>query len=664
MVSKIRCFLDCEWDSQGQVICIQVLISAFAETTLVSKQYYIIFHTKYKDFMASIGYCEGLLPRFGAWLSFSPFGDDLDVLSSLIQQHCEKYFDQGSSGRVDCDLFLFYSPKDIWLSIGFDIFSHLIVTPRLSGRRQLEQKRNLSGRFILSTPSGFQVTYTVKDLCGWSNSGLQKLAASLGIDTRDKGLLDGYKSCMENALLERPDVFITYALNDVSLLESVLIRQLSRINWICKDVLKIKKKFFMNILPTTQGALVNSIFTAYLRNFLSTSPRYQGVSPEWCQRLLTLAFSKLSLLDVNHKSYFKNLDFHTALFSKPWGGDHGFPDDSQLELLSTKFSKMYSYPVYSHASINYFLEHQSSTTGVFLALVSGGRTVNERFWQASRDFCADIDLSSCYGSALESFEYPVGLPEIFATSSNQKTLTLGEFLKRYESKLVPNLYKIVVSSPVGESGVGDLGFCQDLIFSKITCNNDIKRSFYAENKFSSSVNYDQPHLNAEFALLRREIVNGVITADVLEILRSVCTNQEYKSFMQLEVVSACYWDSEKKIEDVGDWVDRVLESSGEYFFDPVTKSVKDSRSRFWCALPLKDFIGELVSKRKEIKKRAQQTSDPRFREKLLAQQNALKLLINVLYGILASPYFSVGNTVLADNITARARYKVKDQLIK
>lgn len=119
--------------------------------------------------------------------------------------------------------------------------------------------------------------------------------------------------------------------------------------------------------------------------------------------------------------------------------------------------KFYKYRAYSQASIESFLDYYGNTTGVFNSLVHGGRTNNERYWETSRDYCADIDLSSCYGSALTDFVYPVGLPVVYATGPNQRKMTLGTFLKKYEHRLVPNLYKIVVSTKE------KLPFQQDLI---------------------------------------------------------------------------------------------------------------------------------------------------------------------------------------------------------
>lgn len=73
---------------------------------------------------------------------------------------------------------------------------------------------------------------------------------------------------------------------------------------------------------------------------------------------------------------------------------------------------------------------------------------------------------------------------------------------------------------------------------------------------------------------------------------------------------------------------------------------------------MEGFIGKLVEKRNVIKRDSKSCSDPIERQRLKGLQNILKLFINTLYGCLVSPYFSIGNVCLADNITAKARVNV------
>jgi hypothetical protein len=87
--------------------------------------------------------------------------------------------------------------------------------------------------------------------------------------------------------------------------------------------------------------------------------------------------------------------------------------------------------------------------------------------------------------------------------------------------------------------------------------------------------------------------------------------------------------------------------------------VKDTRTRAWWAVPLEGFIGRLVDARKLQKALSKDPSlTEQHREAAKGLDGMLKLMINTLYGVMASRFFTVGNTVVANNITARARVAV------
>lgn len=141
-----------------------------------------------------------------------------------------------------CNFYLFYSPKDVWIAIGYKNFFEIVTNVRGNGRTKVEQKRNLSGGFTLSGFDNFIVQYTLKDVSGWTNQSLSDFAAGLSVETKDKGLLDEYKSRMEIGLEKKTDEFLRYALHDVAILKKVVEGQLKLINWVCKDILQNKQK--------------------------------------------------------------------------------------------------------------------------------------------------------------------------------------------------------------------------------------------------------------------------------------------------------------------------------------------------------------------------------------------------------------------------------------
>jgi hypothetical protein len=85
----------------------------------------------------------------------------------------------------------------------------------------------------------------------------------------------------------------------------------------------------------------------------------------------------------------------------------------------------------------------------------------------------------------------------------------------------------------------------------------------------------------------------------------------------------------------------------------------DSRNKSWVGIPLEDFVGKLVERRKTYKRSKKDPSVPeQDRKKFEGLDHVLKLMINIVYGTMASSFFPISNTIVANNITARARLGV------
>lgn len=275
-------------------------------------------------------------------------------------------------------------------------------------------------------------------------------------------------------------------------------------------------------------------------------------------------------------------------------------------------------------------------TAPYNALVQGGRCCNENPYEYEIGAGLDVDISGCYGESLRSLVYPVGLPSVWAFTPNQQRTTLGAWLDRYEADLVPGLWAAVVS--------GKLGFEQDIVFSKMATPADIKKAV-------GPTRDDDSDINSDFAMLRTEIVNGVITADVLKVLKAVATNAEWSALRNLELVTATAYLSNDRKADVRAWCESVLADSGNVQIRNHTTT--DTRTRAWYGVELESFVGKLVDRRHEQKKISKAGGPDASRAAGL--DTMLKLLVNTLYGVMASRYFSVGNVTVANVITARAR---------
>lgn len=299
--------------------------------------------------------------------------------------------------------------------------------------------------------------------------------------------------------------------------------------------------------------------------------------------------------------------------------------------------------------MKHFMYCQSNSSMYRNSIVFGGRTNNERYKEYSYDYVCDPDMSSCYASALRSLIYPLGVPTYYANTPNERSLTLKDFLKKNENSLVDGLYTIVVS--------GTLSFEQDLIASRII--TDSKNAFFSKPFFKAKELYEEDHIAGRTIIARQEILNGIITADILNILRKVSTNKELAEFYMLKVESAVFYKKEDMVESYDDWIDIILENEGtvsEISYDMKLQGFTDTRSRKWHPVKLEDFMGKITDKRKYYKDLSKDKSvDQNISAEASAKSDVLKLVANGFYGVTASRFFYLNNTVVANNITAKAR---------
>lgn len=71
------------------------------------------------------------------------------------------------------------------------------------------------------------------------------------------------------------------------------------------------------------------------------------------------------------------------------------------EIKSSFFSyDNFSYTAFNSASIPYLLGFDRKTNIALNSIITGGRTNNERYKEYPLEYAADVNLKSCYGTAL------------------------------------------------------------------------------------------------------------------------------------------------------------------------------------------------------------------------------------------------------------------------
>lgn len=517
---------------------------------------------------------------------------------------------------------MFYSPKDVEATIGAEAWRELLA-PK-GGQSPIKKTRNLTGKFEYRG-----VEYTLKDCFGAFNQSLDAAFDSVGIESIGKKLSKNRdKSKMNEWMIDNPDTFLFYSAGDTVDLGKVVANRIDQVNEIVREALgDDMPEFTFENFPMSSGSLVAKTFENYLMTY----------HPDLYRAVLLLS-------DSND--------------NKSWGELKKLKGDlvkGTTELLKAnrviRGNSKLVHGLGMGSIRNFALLTQN--TGVFGAMVQGGRCLNEEPKENPYDQyienVVDIDLSSCYGTALRQFDFPLGIPTLWERGIDDQTMNLGDWLKEHEDILVDGLYTVVVS--------GSLPFEQDLIYSKYGLSTrSILRTLY-KDEFDTEITsegwgreVETAHLGGDFVMTRTQIENGILTADNLKVLRAVCSNVEFNAFKALSVVSATYYPKDEEVSP---------ERFTRLVMNEKTRGAKrakgDSRLRAWTRLPLETFIGSFVNYRKRLKAQMKTAETPEEKNRLNLNQNGVKLFVNTTYGDLAAPYFPMGNTVLANNITAKAR---------
>ena len=404
-----------------------------------------------------------------------------------------------------------------------------------------------------------------------------------------------------------------YAIEDVTTLEQTPTKMKELLNRITIDILKLNMTpYTEDNIPNTTGVIASQILYKYLENSFSDTDKFIKI--------------------------LKN---------------YGIKEN----ILSTKKSnyKISSNPL-TAGSIKSLSQFNIETTAILNTLIQGGRTYNEQWRECYKTNVADIDCVSCYASALADFSYPIGIPTVYKLADINHAITLKEFLNKYKNKLVKNLYTITIS--------GKLTFSQTLLYSKIIDHKKLKSRI--QKIISEQEDVNKNTTSSDFVILENELKNTIITSDLLETLEKVCSNKELKEIYDCKVITAVYYSQDDFIESKEEWLSLIdkdmttkeKEKQPLYYVDNNQNITIDNRSRKWCKIQLDGLINPLIKERQHLKKLIKEEIDPEIRMAYESLQKMIKNISNTFYGIIASSYFEVGNIVLANNITAKARNSI------
>lgn len=291
------------------------------------------------------------------------------------------------------------------------------------------------------------------------------------------------------------------------------------------------------------------------------------------------------------------------------------------------------------------------TTAVYNAKVDGGRCRNNRPIDVSiHRPIADADIAGCYGNGLKNQVYPFGRPLIIdypMNSDKNDYYTLRKFLKLYGNELVPGLWQARVSTPKDY----ELKYSQDFLISWIPPRDPHKLPTDTDLQEVEWFSEDNIGITKIFT---NQVNLALINQDFIDWLDNTASKRQRKELLDnLHVVTAMFYPASERCHDVVEFFNAIEEHKGKNQCMAIAKKRKtkkvtiEEECHSWMAVNL----GELLVTRLLAERSKYSKHNPD--EKPLNE--LLKLCINTIYGDMVSPFFDIGNVVVGNNITARAR---------
>ncbi|MEM7556586.1 MAG: hypothetical protein AAF378_21300 [Cyanobacteria bacterium P01_A01_bin.84] len=357
-----------------------------------------------------------------------------------------------------------------------------------------------------------------------------------------------------------------------------------------------------------------------------------------------------------------------------------------------KFADKYLYEQ-SAGSLRQFSRH----TRALLAKVEGGRCRNNRptdvfvARKVNGKYDAvlinDIDISGCYGEGQRNQDYFIGNPEIydFKVSKNNEYLSLRKWLESYDvhiEKLIQavdnrdykewnnpkNWGELVKGAWYGRfSSDGRLEYPQDFFASWFTNSGN---GVNVMAKFINQMECDTEQLVTDWVdfneeegnlkIFNHEIHNAVLTHDGLEWIFAIASKRQRQEFLDKTIMlsSSVYPRSQRILSEPKSALKQLDKQHENWQLRNTMERIDrgdgvkswrhhDKECHAWFSVNLgKLLIDDLLIQRKK----AQKTHGKKSPLDVL-----FKLCVNTLYGDMVSKFFVTANTIVGNNITARAR---------
>ncbi|MBP5977562.1 hypothetical protein HW132_33840 [Brasilonema sp. CT11] len=516
-------------------------------------------------------------------------------------------------------MYFFFSFKDLeflWAKDGDFLYYCLQYLERI---RRITTKFNkpIALPYEVSLPSkkGMKwhaLSIELVDICAMQGAkGLKTYLQNVGLPTEDKTVWDWNKNNNPlDFLIQKPKAFIPYIRGDVKYLKLVYDKTIE----------------FYNDIASTVGVASSNDWG------LSTGKITARIASEWLamRSVVGLPTTEDKLKNVKPLYWYNRLASPEAM--------------KQL----------------SHLVGNQAL--------LYLGMTDGGRCVKERSTIDVLDcVLVDIDINGCYGNGLKNQIFPIGNPSIIATP-----MIFSEWEKEYSKYLIPGLWN-------GRISWKDAPFKQDLLLSKeekVFTSWDWYQSHFAENNSDADKQYD-----ASMYLATNQVDMAAFTHDLYQVILKYTADSELKWIRDNAIIECfAYYDQRDEIEKVIPEMCEIRSVKEVNWCSPNQYCTK------WVRVELKDLAGTLIDRRANHKDKVklynkhfgknnkdaaindipdnQVINGVEFSKTDWLYQSSvqefIKLIVNTIYGCIASSYFAgdgtgISNFIVGNNITARAR---------
>jgi len=427
--------------------------------------------------------------------------------------------------------------------------------------------------------------YDLSGICGKKR--LQDVLKTLGITSDEKGIpLD--KEDMLNMYKTRFEDFVTYAKNDAQILHQVYQRHFEMWNDICHDLdiptFKPSQTIGSNTSKVARRLIVKSVF---------------GNDDE-----LKTKFSKLMKTEGG--------------VCIGWRGIVKLNEEATTKSL---------------------FEDNPKTTAQYLSIVDGGRCRNERVTETTiSGVLTDIDISGCYGAGLLNQRYPIGRPCILDFHKNAH--------KNSDSDPRPMLGNLL-NSKIGRDLEDGLWAARISTTEPFTYDQDLllSKKISSKERDDGGMLRDVDSIDSTSVLLTKELITTTLTSDLLEAVKSVCSDKEWGEFKTKTRVDALiFYPKSLRVDSIDELckMEKNPPVTKDFVGDKFKEIRTDERSRYWTDIGFDGWIDLLLDKRKQ-------------HDKKTPMNDFYKLIVNATYGTICSEHLDVNNVVVASNITARAR---------